>query len=274
MTLVKNKKTYNIILFLLLTLINFSVVKAENNESNISVLSENSSNRIAPGEFLPISLKLVNFGSEKRIDVVINYKIFNNADKDVFLQKEVYSESETVAVETTASFVKRIQLSYNFKPGLYNLVTVVNYPYQEDPAVSKTPFLVEEKFGGFFKSDLKIYLIFFLITTIAVIIVAVFAVYILTRRKRSHNIVYYDYSDKPKDQIVYYEILSDIVFQMRLRIGDKAIQVAKDTPGLEINEKTGQIINIKQDPAKIISLLIAHYEELTGQPLSFGVARR
>lgn len=258
---------------LVLLYVNVLGIGAQTTEGDVKVVSENSSNRIAPGEFLPISLKLTNFGSNQRIDVAISYKIFNNADKDVFLQKEVYSESETAAVETTASFVKRIQIPYNFKSGLYTLVTIVNYPFQEQSAVSKTPFLVEEKIGGFFKSDLKTYLIFFAITILAIIIVAAIAVLALTRRKASRTNNYYDYSDKPKDQIVYYEMLSGIIFQARLRIGDKAIDIAREMPGLEISNKTGKITNITENPAKIISQLIAEYEKVLGQPLSFGIGR-
>lgn len=269
---IKNKNSHRI-LFLLIALISFSVTRAETSD-NINVLSESSSNRIAPGEFLPVSVKLVNFGSEKRIDVTVNYKIFNNADKDVFYQKEVYSESETVAVETTASFVKRIQLPYNFEPGLYTLVTILNYPYQEDPAVSKTPFLVEEKIGGFFKSDLTIYSTFLLLILSVVILFAVLATYFFSRYRRTHSIIHFDYSDKPKNEIIYYEILSDVISQIRLRIGDKALKIAKQFPDLNINEHTGEIIEIKKEPSKIISSLLAKYEELTGQPISFSVKKQ
>lgn len=261
------------ILFLVLVTSTTSI-RAETSDSNINVLSESSNNRIAPGEFLPISLRLVNFGQERRIDVIINYRIFSDADKDVFYQKEIYSESETVAVETTASFVKRIQIPYNLKPGLYTLVTVVNYPYQEDPAVSKTPFLVEEKFGNFFKSDLAIYSIFLLLVLVVMILIAIVLTYILSRHKKNYSLVHFDYSDKPKDQIIYYEMLTDIIFQMRLHIGDKALQIAKETPDLEVDEKTGQIIDIKHGPAQIISSLLSQYEALTGQPISFNVKGR
>ncbi len=272
----KNKKLFlcqTLALFFLFSV--FLDAKAQVNGENIKVLSESAGNRIAPGEFLPVSVKLVNFGSEKRIDVIINYKIFNNADKDIYQQKEIYAESETVAVETTASFIKRIQIPYNFKPGFYTLVTVLNYPYQENPAISKTPFFVEEKIGGFFKSDLTVYSIFLFLVIAVVVLLAVLITYILSRHKKIHSAtIQYDYSNKPKDQIIYYEILSGIVSQMRLRIGDKALKIAKENPELEINEKTGEIIEIKKDPAKIVSLLISEYEKLIGQPISFDVRRK
>ena len=253
-------------------LFGYSYAGAEISSENIKVLMENQENRIAPGEFLPVSVKLVNFGSERRIDVIINYKIFNNADKDVYQQKEVYSESETVAVETTASFVKRIQVPYSFNSGFYSLVTVLDYPYQESPAISKTPFFVEKKVGGFFKSDLIVYSIFLFLIIAVVVLMAILITYILSRHKKTHSmVIQYDYSGKPKGQIIYYEILSGIISQMRLRIGDKALEIAKAVPDLEMNEKTGEIIEIKKEPAKIISSLISQYEELIGQPISFGI---
>lgn len=235
----------------------------------LSVGSENASSRIAPGEFLPVSVKLINFGYEKRIDVIVDYKIFNNSDKEAYLQQEVYSESETVAVETTASFIKRIQLPYSLDPGYYTLVTVLHYPYQEQPAVSKFPFLVEKKFGGFFQSDLLLYGGLIAVVLLVVILIT----FLFSRGRRMYGVVHFDYSDKPKNEIIYYEILSDVIAQMRLRVGDKAIDMARDIPELEINDKTGMIMNIKKNPAKITALLISRYESLIGNPISFDLKK-
>jgi|SRR3989344_722257 len=245
------------------------LAQTTNTSGSVNVLSENSSNRIAPGDFLPISVKLVNFGSERRIDVTINYKVFDNADKELYLQREVYSESETMAVETTASFVKRIQVPYQFKPGLYTVVTVLNYPYQEQPAVSKFPFLVEEKIGGFFKSDLLIYSFFVLLVIAVVILITYF--FTSWKRKQIISITSHDYNNKPKDQIIYYEILANIIAQMRLRIGNSAIEIAQDLPNLKIDLNSGFVINIGEDPAKIVALLITRYEKLLGKPISFSL---
>lgn len=261
-----------LVLFFIMAPGGVSLVKAQNDSSGIdfgklSVGSENASSRIAPGEFLPISVKLINFGYEKRIDVIVEYKIFNNSDKESYLQEEVYSEGETVAVETTASFVKRIQLPYSLEPGYYTLVTVLHYPYQEQPAVSKFPFLVEKKFGNFFQSDLLLYA--------GLLFGAIFIVFLITflfnRNRKVYGVGHFDYSHKPKNEIIYYEILSDVISQMRLRVGDKAIQMARDIPELEINEKNGMILNIKKNPAKITALLISRYENLIGNPISFDL---
>lgn len=228
---------------------------------NIDTQSESAESRFAPGEFLPISIKLVNFGSQKRVDVVINYKILDGNEN------EIYSENETVAVETTASFIKRIQLPYNIKPGTYTVESILNYPDQIQPAVSKFPLLVEKKLGGFFQSDLIFYAVIFIFTLSTIIIL----IYLFNGWNKKRAFDSHDYSDKPKEQMIYYEILSDIISQMRLRIGDDAIEIAKNTPDLEINEKNGLIISIKKDPAKIIALLIFNYEKLYGQRISFGL---
>lgn len=247
----------------------FLVAEAQTNSDalgTVNISSESANSRIAPGEFLPVLVKLINFGSEKSVDVTVEYKIFDNAEKEIYLQREIYSESETVAVQTTASFVKRIQIPYLFKPGLYTLVTIIHYPYQQQPATSRLPFKVENKIGGFFQSDLMIYASFFLLVMAIVILMTYF---FTNWRKR--RVIFYDYSDKPKDQRVYYEMLSSIISQMRLHIGDDAIKITQDIPELKINPRNGLIEYIGDDPAKIVALLIFRYENLLGRPLSFGI---
>lgn len=107
------------------------------------------------------------------------------------------------------------------------------------------------------------------------IVTAVFAgmvlVYCMFGRRWNRRLILHDYSDKPKDEIIYYQMLSDIVAQMRLRIGDDAFKIAQNIPDLEIDTKTGRIVRIKKDPAKIIALLISRYEKLSGNRISFGL---
>lgn len=234
----------------------------------VNISSESANSRIAPGEFLPVLVKLINFGSEKAVDVAVEYKIFDNAEKEIYLQREIYSESETVAVQTTAGFIKRIQVPYSFKPGLYTLVTVIHYPFQEQPATSRLPFRVEQKIGGFFKSDLIIYSAFFILALAVVILVT----YFFTTFKR-RRVITYDYSDKPKDKKIYYEILSNVISQMRYHIGDNAIKIAQGIPELKINPHNGLIVEIGDDPAKIVALLIYRYEKLLGRPINFRVGQ-
>ena len=229
----------------------------------VNATSESGQNKIAPGEVLPVSVKLVNFGSQKRVDVIINYKILDNDNK------EIYSESETVAVETTASFIKQIRLPDAVSHGQYTVETILNYPYQTQPAVSDFKITVEEKIGGFFESDL----IFYSIIIIPLILALFVFIYLFSVWKQKHLVSIYDYSNKPKDQIIYYEILGDMIRQMRLRIGNEALEIAKNIPDLEINDKNGMIVNIKKDPVKIIALLVQRYEKLSGHKISFALPK-
>ena len=228
----------------------------------ISAAPEGVINKIAPGEFLPISVKLVNFGSFRRADVSITYKIFNSADT------EVYSESETVAVDTTASFIKRIPLPPNLNPGLYTAVSTLRYVDQQQPAVSKFQFTVEKKIGGFFVSDLIFYSV---VMALMIAIVTGILLYLVTRQRMGQRMVLHDYAGIPKAQRIYYEIVSDIIAQMRLRIGDDALEIAQHIPALEINDENGRVLHIAEDPAKIVALLIRRYQTFLGQPISFGL---
>jgi len=264
--IIKNLFFYQLIFFLLLC---GAPTNAQQKSLFASVINvgvsntehKNTTNKIAPGEILPVSIELSNFGSDKRVDVIIIYKILDRNNN------EVYSQSETVAVETTASFIKRIQLPNTIKPGQYTVVSSLNYPHQESPAVSSFQILVEEKIGGFFKNDLIIY------STLAcaMVLIVIILFFVFARRSLKNYPHLHDYSDKPKDQMIYYEILIDIISQMRLRIGNDALEIAKDIPELEINEKNGLVINIGSEPAKIIALLISRYEKTSGKRVSFGL---
>lgn len=227
----------------------------------INLTSEGGGNKFAPGEFISFSIKLINFGSLHRGDVTLNYQILDNQNT------EVLSSSETVAVETSASFVKRIFLPSTLIPGSYTLTTNLVYPGQQNPAVSKFDFIVENKIIGLFKSDL----IKLLIIVGLIFLILLFILYLFIRRIKKSHIVSFDYSDKPKDQLIFYEILANVINQMRLRIGDNALSIASNIPDLEINHKTGKIINIKKEPSKIIALLIYRFEKYSGQKISFSL---
>ena len=230
----------------------------------IMAVLEGENNKIVVGEFLPISIKLSNFDPEKKVDVIVYYKILNDKNE------EEYSENETVTVEGAVSFIKRIRIPTTTKPGFYSMASSLSYLDQKQPAVSEFSFIVEEKFGGFLKNDTLSALIFIFI----VIFVTFFSIYLFATWNRKYRAVFHDYSDKPKDQIIYYEILSDIISQMRLRIGDDALKIAKDIPDLEINDINGKIINIKSEPAKIVALLVASYEKISGNRVDFSLRNK
>ncbi len=115
------------------------------------VTSESLTKKIAPGEALPISVKLANFGSEKRVDVLIEYSIISSTGE------EVYSAKETVAVETTANFIKTAQIPLGIAPGIYTAKTSITYSGQVVPATTQFSFRVESKLAGVFQGQFYLF---------------------------------------------------------------------------------------------------------------------
>lgn len=228
--------------------------------ARVDTTSAGLSVKIAPGELLPISIKLSNFGGGKRVDVIITYGIFNSKGE------QIYTTSETVAVETTANFVKTIQIPFEATPGKYIAKASIVYQDQLVPATTQFPFIVENKIIGLFQSD------FFLYGGITALvgILMVFLGRFLIKRQKITRLTPIDYSDIPHDQRVFFELLSDTIMEMRLRVGDKALDVAKNINGLTINEKTGRVLKITENPAKIIALLVSGYDKILGQKVSFS----
>lgn len=216
--------------------------------------------KVAPGELLPISVKLSNFGGNQRVDVLITYGIFSNAGS------EIYSTNDTVAVETTANFIKTIQIPLGTAPGNYTAKTSIIYGGQLVPATTQFSFTVERKFFGLFQDD------FFLYGGITALIsfFMVLLGYILVKRHRRTRFTTFDYSNIPHDKRTFYEILSDTIMQMRQRAGDEALLIASQVEGLKIDENTGRVLHIAENPSKIIATLVSEYEKLLGKKVSFS----
>lgn len=85
--------------------------------------------------------------------------------------------------------------------------------------------------------------------------------------------VLHDYSDKPKEERIYYEIISDTIMQMRQRAGDRALEVATHTEGLAVEEKTGRVQKLTESPAKVLADLVSGYEKALGKKVSFSFRR-
>lgn len=132
--------------------------------AEVRTSSGNLVTRVAPGELLPVSVKLVNFGGGQRVDVTIVYRVLSERG-DVVL-----TETETVAVETTASFIKILQVPRNTPPGEYTAESSITYQGQKVPATASYQFTVERKIAGMFVSQ---FLIYGVITLIVGIIFAI-----------------------------------------------------------------------------------------------------
>lgn len=149
----KSAKTFTIFLLLILSAIAPFLANAVEGgqESEIRTSSGNLITRIAPGELLPVSVKLVNFGGGKRVDVTIIYRVLSESG-DVVLM-----ETETVAVETTASFIKILQIPRDTPSGKYTAESNITYQGQKVPAIASYQFAVERKIAGMFVSQFLIY---------------------------------------------------------------------------------------------------------------------
>jgi hypothetical protein len=248
------------VLAILLTMLGHQTLARAQESGGVKTSSEGLISRVAPGEFLPISVKLMNFGGGRRVDAVVNYKILDSNNV------EVLRDSETVAVETTASFVKTIQIPYNLPPGMYTVVSGIVYEGQEVPATSQFHFTVEGKIAGIFVSQLIIY------GTITVAVGIVFAVVsrLIVKRRRAGRLVPHEYRDIPTPERLFYEIISDTIMQMRYRAGDRAIALARGVDGLVIDEESGRVLKIDKDPAEIAALLILRYEDSLGEKVGFA----
>lgn len=241
---------------------NFSIDENVIENSRVDVSGASLSVKVAPGEILPISIKLSNFGGGRKIDVIVAYEIFNDA------QVKIYSATETVAVETTAQFVKNIQIPFDTKSGKYTAKALIEYQGQVVPASTQFTFIVEHKVLGLFQNDFYWYGFIMLLVIIATSVGSYFWV----KRSRAHRLRPHEYPHVSSEDRVFYEIISDTIMQMRYRMGDKAIDIAKSIDELTIND-SGKVLKIKADPAKIVALLILKYEKLLGQKVSFAVKK-
>lgn len=219
-----------------------------------------SAPRIAPGESMPVRVKLSNFGSNARSDVVLTYDVISPDGKIV------HTENETYAVETTASFIHTLTLPQDIVSGHYTVSVSIAYTGQKSPAVASYPFTVERKIGGIFVSDLMLYGGI----ACASVLFASAVAWVVTRR--GSPVGTEDYSDVPHEARIYYEVIGDIIRAMRTHEGDKALIMATQTPGLKINADTGRVLRLTEDPASVMAHLVREYEKQFGKRvnLAFG----
>ncbi len=227
--------------------------------TQVTTSSAGLSVRVAPGELLPVSIKLANFGNGEKVDVLIQYVILSSSDK------EIYSASDTVAVQTTNNFVKTIQIPANTSEGTYTVKTTITYPGQVSPAATQFNFTVETKIFGLFKNDFMLYggitlVVGFLMTIIGTMLV---------RKSKLYRLSPLDYSDIPDDQRAFYELISDTIMSMRQKVGDKALTIARQIDGLVMDEKSGRILKLTDSPSKVVAQLVAGYEKVLGENTSF-----
>lgn len=215
--------------------------------------------KVAPGEVLPVSVKLLNFGGGTKVDVILHYAILTSTGR------EIYASNETVAVETTANFIKTIQVPFETLPGTYIAKTSVTYGGQLVPAVTEFPFRVERRILGLFQSD-------FLLYGGSVILVSIGMVMLrrsMTKRRNARRFSPFDYSEIPHHERAFFELISDTIMEMREQVGDAALDIAAHTQGLVIDEKTGRVLKVTEIPSQVIARLVSGYEYALGKRVSF-----
>jgi hypothetical protein len=222
-----------------------------------------SSSKVAPGELLPVSVQLSNFGGTARVDVLVKYSLVNSSGA------EIYSANETVAVETSASFIKSVEIPAKTASGSYTARTSVTYPGQLVPATTQVPFTVEQKVFGVFLNDLYLYGGIAVVASVLLILLG----RTLIKRRRTSRFSPIDYTNIPSDKRPFYEMLSDTIMEMRARVGDDAMFIAEHVDGLKIDSRTGRVLSITDSPAKIIANLVTAYEATLGKKVSFSLRR-
>ena len=136
--------------------------KATENPFNLEVEIPGDYQKVSPGDTLWFTTKILNFANEKRVDVTLEYNILDENEN------EILTRSETVAIETQASFVGRMELSEDIKIGKY-MLEVKMIQSDGKTSIGKSSFQVrlEEDFKGFVSKNK------FLIMIILGIIVAI-----------------------------------------------------------------------------------------------------
>jgi len=216
--------------------------------------SEGTSRYLA-GEDLVFSIKLLNFGSQSRVDVIVTYIMANSQGRTLA------SQQETVAVDTTASFIKHMPIPQGTPAGTYILRASIAYPNQLAPAVTEFQFIVIRQLFGMPVST------FYMMAGAVVGISGAFLAILrwLLRRQRRLAVTENDYSDKPPGQRIYYELLGNAIYHMRLQVGERALEIACSIPDLVVDPQNGKVESIEGNPSKIMELLILRYETLLGQ---------
>ncbi len=221
-----------------------------------------SAPRVAPGGSVPVRTRLANFGTDSRADVTIHYSVLTSGGE------VLATETETLAVHTSASFIHNFLLPSGILPGSYKMLVSVSYGGQVAPAVSSFQFVVESSIFGVFLSDLFLYVMIALCSVVLVLAAIWFFEWRHHNSKRVHT-----YDHFPAQLRVYYEMVGGVIQEMRLHEGDRALTMASTISGLTINPVTGEVVNITGDPAVLIATLIGEYEKRFGKRVNLALGK-
>lgn len=247
------KKTITILIYGLVGFISTAnYVSAQGLDALVSTSGQLTVQTLAPGEELPLQVQLLNFGTpDERVDVTLFY-VVSDAEGGSIIQK-----TETVAVQTTASFIRNLQIPESVKSGVYYIDLTVQYKEQRFPAISRAQFNVKKSFLGFYVHDWLPSLVFLLIP---------FILFFVFKKRTTVISVSRDYSAVDISQRMYYEIIHDIIQSLHYHVGDREIsKIIKDIPGLVVNQDTSHIESLSGSIPVIIARLLEKYELTVGE---------
>ena len=99
----------------------FAISNPENGNFNLKVEVPTSYDSIEVGKSILFTAKVMNLANQNRVDVTLKYYLLDSG-KNIIATK-----SETVAVETSASFVRELKIPETAKAGTYTLYTQIIY---------------------------------------------------------------------------------------------------------------------------------------------------
>jgi hypothetical protein len=112
----------------------------EEKQPLLDVKIEALTKRVAPGETLKYQITIYNMGETKNVDI-INAHIIREIDTDRVILKEI----ETVAVNNTLSYVRKMQIDNNTREGQYQIEIISTYADINRTAMAVTTFDVTTK---------------------------------------------------------------------------------------------------------------------------------
>jgi len=109
----------------------------EKMEPLLDVKVEAITKEVYPGEHLKFGTTIYNMGQTDRVDVVMNYSV-----KVARTEEVIETMSETLAVDTSKSFYRSINISKDTNPGQYIIEATGTYAYNNKTATSLDTFQV------------------------------------------------------------------------------------------------------------------------------------
>jgi uncharacterized membrane protein len=149
--------------FCLLLLLSFSIAQSENQSFNVGLTIPESYKKISAGDELISSIKIINLGSQGRVDVVLELEISSHDDRIILNKKE------TVAVETQANFIRNFKIPADALPGEYKLKAEVVSGGKE--------FIASSSFEIVKKQNKSTYYLILIILAMIILIILAFLVF-------------------------------------------------------------------------------------------------